>query len=211
MKKEKDRRSKKKKKSPTPGNRSDPGIFDASNAELGNAAVPPAIELQQRGNPGSVHVIPVQDLNLDAEPFAAGGGGQIFRGKYMGHLIAAKQVFASSSSGKADMDGFEREVRMLCQLSHPSIVNLYGISSKPGSAVTYMVLEYCGGGDLAGYYKTPAFNNTEFTRIMSEILGALRYLHECDIAHKDLKPANSTLSAGYAGNFALCAKMCEHQ
>jgi serine/threonine protein kinase len=42
---------------------------------------------------------------------------------------------------------------MLTKLTHPCVLNLYGISSFPnphgkGEDDLYMVMQYCGGGDL---------------------------------------------------------------
>jgi serine/threonine protein kinase len=65
----------------------------------------------------------------------------VFRGKYMGNPIAAKQVHNSEE----DMEDFEREVAMLTKLSHPCIMALFGVTKDVDGEV-YMVLEYCGGG-----------------------------------------------------------------
>lgn len=53
-----------------------------------------------------------------------------------------------------------------------------------------MVVEYCGGGDLAHYYPRPQFTKPEFCRVALELLGGVAYLHKRQIAHRDLKPAN---------------------
>lgn len=45
------------------------------------------------------------------------GGSQIFRGKYMGNDIAAKQVFNEMSED--DRKDFDSEVVALTKLSHP--------------------------------------------------------------------------------------------
>jgi hypothetical protein len=51
-------------------------------------------------------------------------GGQVFKGLYGVHVIAAKQVY---STGKSAQD-FEREAATLAKLSHPFIMQLFGIS-----------------------------------------------------------------------------------
>jgi serine/threonine protein kinase len=53
-------------------------------------------------------------------------------------------------------------------------------------------MEYCSEGDLAAFYTTQAFDKKEFTRIVSELLSAVTYLHAQNIAHRDLKPENAS-------------------
>jgi len=147
-----------------------------------------------------VYSIATKDLKLEALPFARGGGGQVFKGTYQGHAIAAKQVgpvvretgkltlhfwhgpFQQTAlrvaflhvawakqqqrarsqkvfaSDVASSEEFDREVAMLCTLSHPSVVTLYGIARSGGGdsggeggggESAFMVLEVCGGGDLS--------------------------------------------------------------
>lgn len=147
-----------------------------------------------------MYSIATKDLKLEALPFARGGGGQVFKGTYQGHAIAAKQVgpvvretgkltlhfwhgpFQQTAlrvaflhvawakqqqrarsqkvfaSDVASSEEFDREVAMLCTLSHPSVVTLYGIARSGGGdsggeggggESAFMVLEFCGGGDLS--------------------------------------------------------------
>ena len=128
-------------------------------------------------------------LHLEAAPFAQGAAGQIFKGAYKGEEIAAKLVMSSSG----DHEDFDHEVSMLINLSHPNIVELKGICND-NDFTSFMVMEFCGGGDLAAYYKLPAFNCAEFFRISSELISGITYLHQCGIAHRDLKPNNVLLT-----------------
>ena len=135
---------------------------------------------------GDIYMIPFTSLKLEAKPFARGGGGEIFRGKYMGQTIAAKHNF---SDNEEYTDEFDREVAMLTKLTHPCILSLYGISkAKDGSL--FMIMEFCGGGDLAGYYKEDRFDNAAFIKVTSELFSGVCYLHERNVAHRDLKPEN---------------------
>ena len=110
----------------------------------------------------------------------------------MMHDIAAKQVF--SSMDQSDFEEFDQEVQMLTRLTHPSILAFYGIS-RDAAGSTFMVTEFCEGGDLAGYFKKPAFTAAEFSRVTLELLSGVVYLHQRKIAHRDLKPENVLLDA----------------
>lgn len=64
------------------------------------------------------------------------------------------------------------------------------IDSSRCSGEACTVFEYCGGGNLATYYRTPTFTKNEFARIYLELLSGMCFLHERDIAHLQLRPEN---------------------
>lgn len=124
------------------------------------------------------------EVKMDAEPFAHGGGGDIYRGKY-GHIdVALKRRVVESDA----ISNFDREVTMLSRLKHPNIIALYGIFHRGKDM--YIILEYCGGLDLSAYYPSASFNLVEFSRIVHEILSAVAFMHYREISHRDIKPLN---------------------
>jgi hypothetical protein len=86
-----------------------------------------------------VYHIPRYAVMLEDKPFAHGGGGQIFKGMYMGNEIAAKQVY-DSKSGQAHSEDFDNEVAVLTKLSHPCILSCFGVTSDEDGSM-YQV--YC--------------------------------------------------------------------
>ena len=78
---------------------------------------------------------------------------------------------------------------MLSQLSHPSVLALFGVC-RDGAGYLYMIMELCDRGDLATYCRLPEFNKNEYSRVVLELLSGVAYLHSKGIAHRDLKPEN---------------------
>lgn len=78
---------------------------------------------------------------------------------------------------------------MLATLHHPNIVTFYGISEDLVQGILYIVEEFCAGGDLASHIvkQTESLSGEEYCRIGLELFGAVKYMHEKNIAHRDLK------------------------
>lgn len=96
----------------------------------------------------------------------------------------------TSSPGLSTED-LKREATICHMLKHPHIVELLETYSSEG--MLYMVFEYMDGSDLcyevvrraaAGF----VYSESVASHYMRQILEALRYCHENDIIHRDIKP-----------------------
>jgi hypothetical protein len=105
---------------------------------------PPAANTGEGESEGGVVAVDLIDrtlLELDERPFARGGGGQIFKGTYLGNPVAAKEVASlGSGAGAAAREAVGREVATLAGLAHPSVLALYGISQNPGPDAAFYVV-----------------------------------------------------------------------
>ncbi|KAI1169355.1 kinase-like protein [Nemania serpens] len=108
-------------------------------------------------------------------------------------LVAIK-ICEHGPKGGASEDRIEmslkRELDIMRSVDHPSLVHLKAWNIEPTRAL--LVLNYSSGGDLfdvaSGYrdsLKAPILR-----RIFSEIIGAVGYLHERRIVHRDIKLEN---------------------
>ena len=92
--------------------------------------------------------------------------------------------------------GMQHELSVLPRLSHPFIVTLHHayISESKEAPVVCMVLDHLGRGDLLKHLRRDGRFSEDRARFYSaEISSAIAFLHNHDIAHRDLKPDNCVL------------------
>ncbi|VEN44330.1 unnamed protein product, partial [Callosobruchus maculatus] len=110
-----------------------------------------------------------------------------------GQQFAAKIVDVAkfTSSPGLSTEDLKREATICHMLKHPHIVELLETYSSEG--MLYMVFEFMDGSDLcyeivrrasAGF----VYSEAVASHYMRQILEALRYCHENDIVHRDLRP-----------------------
>jgi serine/threonine-protein kinase len=83
---------------------------------------------------------------------------------------------------------FEREIKTLVGLEHPSIVTIYDVGDEDGQP--YFVMRYMQGGSLADRIKTGRISLQETAVIIEKIAKGLAYAHKKGLIHRDLKPDN---------------------
>ncbi|XP_057652897.1 peripheral plasma membrane protein CASK isoform X1 [Diorhabda carinulata] len=110
-----------------------------------------------------------------------------------GQHFAAKVVDVAkfTSSPGLSTDDLKREATICHMLKHPHIVELLETYSSEG--MLYMVFEFMEGSDLCYEVVRRAsegfvYSETVASHYMRQILEALRYCHENDIVHRDIKP-----------------------
>ncbi|MBE0671102.1 MAG: serine/threonine protein kinase [Anaerolineales bacterium] len=83
---------------------------------------------------------------------------------------------------------FEREIKMVAALEHPSIVPIYDVGDEDGQP--YFVMRYMTGGSLSDGIEKGKFSVQDTARIIEKIAKGLAYSHRKGIIHRDLKPDN---------------------
>ncbi|KAF5283741.1 hypothetical protein FQA39_LY17238 [Lamprigera yunnana] len=82
-----------------------------------------------------------------------------------------------------------REIRIVSKIRHPNIVSVSNIFEI--NNFIYIFMDYCIHGDLLDYIlKYGALSRNQAKRYFRQIADAVRYLHDKNIAHRDLKCEN---------------------
>ena len=109
--------------------------------------------------------------------------------KETGRTVAIK-IMAKKNMSVQDLELAKTEIDILKVSQHPNIIKLYDVFNT--ADYIYIVMEFCGGGDLFSYiekrgYKLPEPKACE---IIHKLSMAIYYIHSYGIVHRDLKPEN---------------------
>ena len=97
-----------------------------------------------------------------------------------------------------DKTRFEQEIRILQEMRHPRIVQLYDLYRD--SINYYIFMEYCPNGELFSHIVSrKRLPEDEVRYYFKHILDGIAFIHSFHIAHRDLKPENVLIDAdGFA-------------
>jgi eukaryotic-like serine/threonine-protein kinase len=124
----------------------------------------------------------------------AGGMGEVYKARdtRLDRSVAIKILPESLAADPLFRQRFDREARVISQLSHPHICVLHDVGEDRG--VAFLVMEYLDGETLFERLKKGALPLDQAVRIAVDIAGALAAAHRAGIVHRDLKPGNVMLT-----------------
>ncbi|XP_070809637.1 death-associated protein kinase 2 isoform X2 [Pituophis catenifer annectens] len=109
---------------------------------------------------------------------------------YAAKFIKKRQSRASRRGVRREE--IEREVNILQQILHSSIIQLHEVYENKTDVV--LILELVSGGELFDFLaQKESLSEEEATQFIKQILDGVNYLHTKKIAHFDLKPENIML------------------
>ncbi|XP_058244015.1 serine/threonine-protein kinase ULK3 isoform X2 [Hemibagrus wyckioides] len=110
-----------------------------------------------------------------------------------GREAVAVKVVSKKSLNKSSMENLLTEIEILKTVRHPHIVQLKDFQWDNENI--YLILEWCSGGDLSRFIRSRRILPERVARLfLQQIACALKFLHERNISHLDLKPQNILLS-----------------
>ena len=127
----------------------------------------------------------------------SGAFGKVFLGT---HIITSESVAIKVldkfilSQTPEDLLLIQKEISILKIVKHKHIAQLYQIMETP--RYIYIIMEYCEGKDLMDYIITKTrLTEMESLKLFQQLISALTYLHNQNIAHRDIKIDNMLLDA----------------
>ncbi len=120
---------------------------------------------------------------------ATGGMGAVYkaRDRSNGSIVALKVVL--SGRGSESFDRFEREAKLLSDLSHPAIVGFVADGTLFDGSL-YLVMEWLEGEDLSARLSRIGLVPREAVGIAIRVAEAIGAAHARGIVHRDIKPSN---------------------
>lgn len=96
------------------------------------------------------------------------------------------------SQDKSLAQQYLEETRLIGSLNHRNIIMIYDIGQEPG--FIYLAREYFEGKSLKSLLTEENLEKNRIIRLFIQICSALKYAHQQNIFHKNLKPNNIILS-----------------
>jgi serine/threonine protein kinase len=106
-------------------------------------------------------------------PIGSGGMGEVYKARdtRLDRVVAVKILNAQIAAGTDARERFEREARVISQLSHPHICPLFDVGDERSTA--FLVMEYLEGETLTDRLRKTPLTLTETLRFGIEIAGVV--------------------------------------
>jgi eukaryotic-like serine/threonine-protein kinase len=127
-----------------------------------------------------------------------GGSAAVYKAvdKRLDRPVAVK-VFRSDVGDEDELRRQQAEVRLLATFNHPGLIAVYdaGRDDSPADgSCSFVVMELAQGSDLRYRLREGPLPAGDVAKIGAQLAGALNYVHERGVIHRDLKPGNIMLS-----------------
>lgn len=131
------------------------------------------------------------------ELLGRGSFGSVYEGiADGGYFIAVKEVslLDQGEQGRQSVYQLQQEIDLLSQFEHENIVQYYGTDKDESNL--YIFLELVTKGSLLSLYRKYHLRDSQVSAYTRQILHGLKYLHDRNVVHRDIKCANILVDAG---------------
>ncbi|NQT87255.1 protein kinase, partial [bacterium] len=120
-----------------------------------------------------------------------GGMATVYRGAQISldRPVAVKVLAPQLAKRAHFVERFQREAKVLAQLSHHNIVSVLAVGANEDT--NYLVMEYVEGESLrARLTRDGKIPFAEAASLIDGVAAGLEYAHNHDVLHRDIKPGN---------------------
>ena len=140
------------------------------------------------------------------EFIGSGGYAKVYKIKIQTELFAVKIVrgVGKFSDYETQVRALKKEYGVVTSLdNHPRIIKFFGFVTDVKEVQLMIIMEYLEGGSLADKLKDKKpLPNYSVHRYFVQILEGVDFLHQRNIYHSDIKPANILLTS--EDNIKIC-------
>jgi serine/threonine protein kinase len=126
----------------------------------------------------------------------AGGMGSVYQGIHTKlNRPAAIKVLSNPADGSTFKERFFNEARVQSSLHHPNIATLFDFQESADRNELYIVMEFVDGESLDAFIQRRHFAVEDALATFKSICEAVKFIHENNIVHRDIKPQNIKISS----------------
>ena len=127
------------------------------------------------------------------EVIGIGGMGVVYKARQtkLDRFVALKLLSAELAEHSVFVERFNREGRVLAQLNHPHIVNIFDFGAR--GDFLYLLMEFVDGVNLREAMQAGTIAPADCLALVQDICSALQFAHDQGVLHRDIKPENVLL------------------
>lgn len=142
-------------------------------------------------NPTAVGTVIDKRFRILSE-LGTGGFGTVYKAEQfdLSRIVAIKLMHADELTDTQENERFQREAKILSNLHHQNIVELYAFGITPQNN-PYFVMEFLEGRTVASMIsESGGLSEKQTIQLGLQVCRALHAVHQAGVIHRDLKPHN---------------------